>query len=82
MTDLGDLPEGVYHRVGNAQEPPENWEELVARARALPPMTEEEQKEQRANWAYGQMACMREYHGASPVKLALLREACRKAAGL
>lgn len=59
-----------------------HFDDLVRRARELPPMTEEQVKEQRASFAYGNLALMREYRDASPEKLEALRQMCRKAAGL
>lgn len=58
------------------------YDDLVRRVRELPPMTEQERKEQRASFAYGNLALMREYRDASPEKLEALRQMCRSAAGL
>lgn len=55
--------------------------ELMAMVRKLPPMTEEQRNEQRASFAYGQLACMKEYAHASMAELGELRRLCRKAAG-
>jgi hypothetical protein len=55
--------------------------DLIRRARELPEMTEDEKNEQRASWAYGQMACMSRYANATPEQLDALRAMCRKAAG-
>jgi hypothetical protein len=56
--------------------------DLMRRARELPPMTEEQVKEQRASFAYGNLALMRKYRDASADVLAELRARCRRAAGL
>lgn len=59
----------------------DRYDELVEVARKLPEMTEDEKNEQRASWAYGQMALTRAYHNATPEELCALRVMCRKAAG-
>ena len=56
------------------------YEQIVEALRGLPPMTEAERQEQRADWAYGQMACMSRYANATPEELAELRAMCRKEA--
>lgn len=54
---------------------------LIERVRLLPPMTEDERNEQRADFVYGNLALMARYQNATPEQLAELREMCRKAAG-
>jgi hypothetical protein len=60
----------------------ETLEGLITHAKALPAMTEEEQSEQAAEFAYGTLAMTREYDNATPEELEKLRQLCRKAAGL
>lgn len=55
--------------------------ELIEAARKLPPMTDEERREQAASFAFGQIALTREYADADADKLAALRALCRKMAG-
>ena len=54
---------------------------LMRRASRLSPITTEETSEQRADFAYGQLACMRRYRSATPAALEQLRRMCRIAAG-
>lgn len=58
------------------------YEQIVDALRGLPTMTDAEKREQRADWTYGQMACMSKYANATPEELAELRAMCRKEAGL
>jgi hypothetical protein len=54
---------------------------VAARVFELEPMGIEQINEQRASFAYGQLALTSAYHDASPEKLAELRATCRKMAG-
>lgn len=56
--------------------------DLLRLARELPPMTEEERNEQRASFAYGNLALMKEHANDTPEQLEALRQMCRSAAGL
>jgi hypothetical protein len=60
----------------------ETLEGLIAHARTLPPMTKEEQNEQAASFAFGNLALMKEYDNATPEQLEKLRQMCRSAARL
>lgn len=62
-------------------EPMPTWEELVALVRSMPPMTEEEKNEQRASFAFGNMALTREWASKSDVELEQLRQLCRQLTG-
>lgn len=57
------------------------YDELVEEVRKLPEMTEDQKKEQRACFAYGQLALTKEYREASDDKLRELRMLCREVAG-
>jgi hypothetical protein len=56
----------------------DDWKDI---ALAAAPMTPEQRREQTANFAFGQMACMREYANASAAELDNLRAVCRILAG-
>ncbi len=58
------------------------FEQLLEQARALGPMTDEQRREQAANFAFGQLALTKEWHGRPLSELAELRALCRKMAGL
>lgn len=57
------------------------FERLVAKARRLPAMTEEERREQAASFAFGNMALTREWQKKTPEELAALKAQIRKLAG-
>lgn len=65
----------------NEDEKEDDLAELIRKARELPPMTPEEEREQAASFAYGQVALMKEWHDAPPEKLEELRQLCRRLAG-
>ena len=54
--------------------------DLIEKARAAP-MTEEERREQTANFAFGNLAMTKEWHNRSPAELEALRQKIRKLAG-
>jgi hypothetical protein len=55
--------------------------DLIERARAMGPMTDEERREQAASFAFGQLALTKEWRDKSARELAELRAACRRLAG-
>lgn len=54
--------------------------DLIEKARAVP-MTEDERREQTANFAFGNLAMTKEWENRSPAELEALRQKIRKLAG-
>lgn len=71
----------VTRNIGQRRKDAKAFERLIADVRKLPPMTEAEHREQRADWTFGQMACMSRYKNASKEELDALKAYCRKLAG-
>ncbi len=55
--------------------------DLIEKARALGPMTDEQRREQAASFAFGQLALTSAWRDKSAPELAVLRETCRQLAG-
>ena len=56
--------------------------ELIEKARAVGPMTDEQRREQAASFAFGNLALTSQWRDKSGPELAELRAMCRRMAGL
>jgi hypothetical protein len=61
--------------------PLQDMADLIEKARALGPMTDEQRREQAASFAFGNLALTKEWCDKPSDELAKLRDACRRAAG-